>query len=127
MAHGSARPGTRGSRRETEQGMTKTEHQLADLLEAGPEDSLELTDGEIAQKVDLGRKFANWRTVASFSFALIILVVALSKSGVSVSDLKDALRQVNPALYVAAFLLYYVSFPLRTIRWRILMRNANTG
>ncbi|HXT35959.1 MAG TPA: lysylphosphatidylglycerol synthase transmembrane domain-containing protein [Chloroflexota bacterium] len=107
--------------------MTKTEQQLADSLEAGPEDGLEFSDGEIAQKVDLGRRFANWRTVASFSFALIILVVALSKSGVSVTDLKAALRQVNPAFYVAAFLLYYVSFPLRTIRWRILMRNANTG
>lgn len=116
-----------GGRRGTEQGMTTTEHQSDDLLEAGPDEGLEISDGEIAQKVDLGRRFANWRTVASFSFALIILVVALSKSGVSITDLKAALRQVNPALYLAAFLLYYVSFPLRTIRWRILMRNANTG
>src|SRR5579864_4639640 len=107
--------------------MTTTEDQLGDMAEAGPNDGLEFSDGEIAQKVELGRRFANWRTLASFSFALIILVVALSKSGVSVSDLKSALRQVNPVLYLAAFLLYYVSFPLRTIRWRILMRNANTG
>jgi len=107
--------------------MTTTEHQPDDELEAVLEDGAELSDGEIAQKVELGRRFANWRTLASFSFALIILVVALSKSGVNVSDLKAALRQVNPLLYLAAFLLYYVSFPLRTIRWRMLMRNANTG
>ncbi len=107
--------------------MTTTEHQPDDELEAILEDGAELSDGEIAQKVELGRRFANWRTLASFSFALIILVVALRKSGVNVSDLKAALGRVNPLLYLAAFVLYYLSFPLRTIRWRMLMRNANTG
>ncbi len=84
-------------------------------------------DAALPQKVELGSRFANWRTVASFGFALAILVIALRKSGVNLTDLKAAMRQVNPLLYIAAFALYYSSFPLRTWRWRMLMRNANTG
>ena len=84
-------------------------------------------DADLPQKVELGSRFANWRTVASFAFALAILVIALRKSGVNLTDLKAAMRQVNPLLYIAAFALYYSSFPLRTWRWRMLMRNANTG
>jgi uncharacterized membrane protein YbhN (UPF0104 family) len=82
---------------------------------------------ETPQAVDLGRRFADWRTLASFSIAIVILVVALRKSGVTVSDLESALRKVNPFTYVSAFVVYYLSFPLRTMRWRLLMLNANTG
>ncbi len=107
--------------------MTKGDHERDAPLETSLDDVADVPESEIARKVELGRRFANWRTLASFSFALIILVVALTKSGVNPTDLKSALEKVNPVVYLAAFLLYYVSFPLRTIRWRILMRNANTG
>jgi uncharacterized protein (TIRG00374 family) len=91
-------------------------------------DSGELTaEDEVPQRVDLGRRFTDWRTPLSFFIALIILVVALRKSGVTISDLQSALRKVNPVLYLCAFVVYYVSFPLRTLRWRQLMLNANTG
>ncbi len=86
-----------------------------------------ILESDIPRTVELGRRFTNWRTLASFGFALIILVIALDKSGVNLPDLKAALQKVNPFIYICAFLLYYVSFPLRTLRWRILMRNANTG
>src|ERR1035437_8454124 len=107
--------------------MTTDDQEADDVSSAdlGPETELPVL--EIPQKVDLGRRFANWRTVASFAFALIILIIALDKSGVNLTDLKTALSKVNPFIFISAFIVYYLSFPLRTIRWRILMRNANTG
>lgn len=92
--------------------------------EADPEITAE---EEVPQRVDLGRRFANWRTLASFVFALAILIIALKKSGVTLSDLQDNLRTVNPGLYLLGFIVYYASFPIRTLRWRLLMRNANSG
>ncbi|MDB5077614.1 MAG: hypothetical protein JWO42_3793 [Chloroflexi bacterium] len=82
---------------------------------------------EVPQAVDIKRRFTDWRTPLSFLIALIILVVALRKSGVTVGDLQSALRKVNPLLFICAFCIYYASFPLRTLRWRMLMLNANTG
>lgn len=116
-----------GGQRKMEDGMTTGDHAGDDLMDADLDESVEVPDSEIARKVELGKRFANWRTLVSIGFGLIILLVALSKSGVNLTDLKAALKRVNPLLYLAAFLLYYVSFPLRTIRWRILMHNANTG
>jgi glycosyltransferase 2 family protein len=107
--------------------MTTDDLEVADLSAVGEDSTAEAPMVDIPQKVDLGRRFANWRTLASFAFALIILVIALDKSGVNITDLKNALKKVNPFIFVSAFIVYYLSFPLRTIRWRILMRNANTG
>jgi uncharacterized protein (TIRG00374 family) len=92
-----------------------------------PSEDPTIAEEELPQQVDLGRRFADWRTFASFGFALLILVVALRKSNVAMSDLRSALQSVNPFLFALAFAVYYLSFPLRTLRWRMLMLNANTG
>ncbi len=92
-------------------------------------DPVDAVSGEddIASQVDLGRKFTNWRTPISFLIAVVILVVALYKLHINRDDLGAALHKVNPLLFIAAFLVYYLSFPLRTIRWKMLMLNANVG
>ena len=98
-----------------------------DVLEVAQLDESPRAGEELAQPVDLGSRMASWRTIASFAIALAILAVALKKSGVTPGDLRTALTQVNPWLFGLAFVIYYTSFPLRTLRWRMLMRNANTG
>jgi len=88
-----------------------------------------IVEGEetLPASVDLGSRFVDWRTLLSFGLALVILVFALKKSGVNSTDLKHSLSKANPAFFIAAFVVYYLSFPLRTLRWRMLMQNANTG
>jgi len=88
-----------------------------------------IVEGEetLPTSVDLGSRFVDWRTLLSFALALAILAFALKKSGVDPDTLKHQLSQVNPAFFIAAFAIYYLSFPLRTYRWRMLMHNANTG
>jgi glycosyltransferase 2 family protein len=98
----------------------------SDLSAAEIDDQISAED-ETPPVVDLGRRFTDWRTPASFLIAIVILIVALRKSGVTVSDLEAALRKVNPLIFAGAFVVYYLSFPLRTLRWRLLMLNANTG
>src|ERR1700736_343676 len=61
---------------------------------------------EVPQAVDIKRRFTDWRTPLSFLIALVILVVALRKSGVTVGDLQSALRKVNPLLFICAFCIY---------------------
>ena len=92
-----------------------------------PIDDALAAEDEIAAPVDLGRRFTNWRTLASFSVAVAILAVALYKLHINRNDLGSALHKVNPLLYLAAFVVYYASFPLRTLRWKLLMINANEG
>lgn len=92
-----------------------------------PPDDAATIEEELPPQVDLGSRFADWRTFISFGFALVVLVVALRKSGVTREDLSHALASVNPLLFALAFAIYYTSFPLRTLRWRMLMLNANTG
>jgi len=79
------------------------------------------------QPLDISRKFFDWRTAASFLIALVILAVAISKFGVSPSKVITQLKTVNPVIYLGAFVVYYLSFPLRTFRWKLLMLSANTG
>lgn len=88
-----------------------------------------IIEGEetLPTKVDLGSRFTDWRTLLSFGLALLILVFALKKAGVNSEDLKHSLSKANPGFFIGAFVVYYLSFPLRTFRWRMLMHNANTG
>ncbi len=92
----------------------------------GGEDAGKVED-EIASPVDLGRRFTNWRTLVSFLIAVAILALALYKLHINRDDLGAALHKVNPLLFLAAFVVYYASFPLRTVRWKRLMINANVG
>ena len=91
-----------------------------------PEDAA-IAEDEIATPVDLGRRFTNWQTPVSFLIAVTILAIALYKLHIDRGQLGNALHKINPLLYLAAFVVYYVLFPIRALRWKILMLNANTG
>ncbi|MEM2925314.1 MAG: lysylphosphatidylglycerol synthase transmembrane domain-containing protein [Methanocellales archaeon] len=74
------------------------------------------------KEVDLKQKFWNVKTFISFLIAFTILYLLFSRLDFS-STIK-VIASINPLLYLLAFLIYYLSFPLRGLRWRSFLSNA---
>ncbi len=71
----------------------------------------------------LGR-FLSVRTLIGFAIAVGLLVITWILADLRIEDVLSQIRGANPWLIVAAYAVYLVSFPLRTLRWRILLSNA---
>jgi len=79
------------------------------------------------EQVNIGRRLSDWRTLASFGVALAVLLFAVKKAGIDWGAARLTLTHANLWLFALAFVVYYLSFPLRGYRWRRLLRNANSG
>lgn len=77
-----------------------------------------------AEPDPLARRFFNLRTLASFLLGFALLAVVLPRMNVELAGIVAHLKQANLALYGAALLLYYLTFPVRALRWRKLLRNV---
>jgi hypothetical protein len=87
---------------------------------AGPwEDS----SGE--RPASLGRRFASRRTALSFILGFGLIAVFLSRQDPgTVRESWSILKSAEPILYLAALVTYYMAFPIRAARWRILLTNS---
>jgi hypothetical protein len=79
---------------------------------------------EAQAEISLGRRFLNLQTLISFAIAFAVLYFLLVKVEVDLRKTAMVLRGTSLPLYFLAFLSYYLTFPLRGWRWRILLRNA---
>ena len=95
-------------------------------LEAGrPQSETSEPAAPPAERPSLARRFLSPRTLASFALAAGLLWLALRRQ--DPETLRAAWTQVrtaNPFWYLAALLAYYMAFPVRGLRWRLLLRNA---
>ena len=64
------------------------------------------------------------KTIASIGIAVVIVGVAVWRAPINWGAAWDNIRHANPFLYLAALAVYYASFVVRSIRWRVLLRNA---
>ncbi len=64
------------------------------------------------------------RTLFSFALAVVIVGLVLKNTDLKLSEIWAQMRTVNPALYLMGFVAFYATFPLRALRWRVLLRNA---
>lgn len=64
------------------------------------------------------------RTLISFGLALALILFIFRGIDINPAETLREMRQVNLWLYLLAFLVFYSTFPLRALRWRILLRNA---
>jgi glycosyltransferase 2 family protein len=103
--------------------------QAIQALDLAPDEVAEEEQLEeaVPQQVAIGKRLSDWRTLLSFGIAAAILVFAVSKAGIKWSTTLQTLQHANLAVFALAFVVYYASFPIRTHRWRRLMRNANHG
>jgi len=84
------------------------------------------TVGPVAAETppSLTGRFINRRTIASLLVAAIIVGVAIWRAPINWADAWNRIRHASPWLYIAALLVYYASFGVRALRWKVLLSNA---
>jgi len=102
------------------------ENKKAELLEQQllKESSQAQEEPEITRdQLALSKKLLNWRTI----IPLIIVIVAMAyfiQKNVDPQKTWAAIHSANILFLLAAFGIYYLSFPIRTLRWRLLLENV---
>lgn len=89
-----------------------------DVLQTGDEVTKETNE------LSITKRLLDVRTIVSFAFAIAILVFVFTRLDINVSAILEDVRHSNPVLLALGFGVYYLGFPLRAIRWRLLLRNV---
>jgi uncharacterized membrane protein YbhN (UPF0104 family) len=76
------------------------------------------------EEISLRRRFLNVRTLLSFVVAFALLIFAFERLDIDFGSVWDAITGCNPLYYALAFGSYYLTFPLRAWRWRVLLHNV---
>lgn len=75
-------------------------------------------------QLSLGKRLLNWRTLIPLVIVLGFLIYTAQKLHINPGETWAAMRSANPVLFLSAFAVYYLSFPIRTLRWRLLLENV---
>ncbi len=86
-----------------------------------------MSDSAVIRPGALRRRILHPATLISFGVAVLLLIALARGVNVSFSDMARAIGGANPLLIAAALLAYYVNFPIRGIRWRLLIENAQAA
>jgi uncharacterized protein (TIRG00374 family) len=78
-------------------------------------------------EVSLARRFLNLRTIGSLVFALLLLFLLFRVVlNIDFATTVELIKGANPAFLLAAFVVYYLTFPLRGGRWWYLLAKVGT-
>ncbi|MGQ9676402.1 MAG: lysylphosphatidylglycerol synthase transmembrane domain-containing protein [Chloroflexota bacterium] len=92
------------------------------------EERVSLTDIQSSDvgepEVSLEKRFFNLRTLASFAIALAIIVYAVLRMDIDLGETMSYIARSNPLFFVLAIISFYLSFPVRALRWRLILRNV---
>jgi uncharacterized membrane protein YbhN (UPF0104 family) len=72
----------------------------------------------------LGKSLRNPRTLISFGLAVAIMLFLLRGLNIDLAKTWQYMRGADLRLMLAAFVVFYMTFPMRAIRWRRLLENA---
>jgi glycosyltransferase 2 family protein len=100
----------------------ETKGRLADesTEEASLSPEVEVEQGGFA----LWERLRSPRTLISFGLAIAIVLFALRGLDIDLTLTWQYIRQVNPWMLLLGLGVFYTTFPLRALRWRLLLRNA---
>jgi len=83
------------------------------------------TEPEITrEQLSLGKRLLNWRTFVPLAIVIFALVFVATKANINPQQTWNTIRTANLIFFAAAFVIYYLSFPIRALRWRILLNNV---
>ncbi|MCH7641951.1 MAG: flippase-like domain-containing protein [Chloroflexi bacterium] len=74
--------------------------------------------------VSIRRRVFSLRTLLAFGIAAVFIFLLVTRFDLDWSATWQNVREMNPWLYLLAFVLYYASFIFRGARWRLLAQNA---
>lgn len=95
------------------------EHQ-PEAQKSVPQVEPEITQEQLA----LGKRFFNWRTLIPLIIVVIALVIFTRKANIDPQKTWQAIKNANLFFFLLAFVIYYLSFALRALRWRLLLENV---
>ena len=96
------------------------EKKKSDLLKQETDKEPEITQ----EQLSIRKRLLNWRTIVPLIIAIIALVIFAQKININPKLTWAAMRNANIYFVLAAFIIYYLSFPIRTVRWQILLENV---
>ena len=98
------------------------EKKQSDLLQQQlhPEKEPEIT----REQLSLGKRLLNWRTILPLVIVIALLIYVAQKANIDPQQTWATIRSANLVFFLAAFLVYYLSFPIRALRWRLLLGNV---
>jgi glycosyltransferase 2 family protein len=110
---------------------TDAQSSLEDQSESSEGKQVELLDQETheepeitQEQLSLGKRLLNWRTIVPLVIVIVALVYFAQKANINPQQTWASIRTANIYLLLAAFSIYYLSFPIRTLRWRLLLQNV---
>jgi uncharacterized protein (TIRG00374 family) len=85
-----------------------------------------LAEAEVrADQLSLGARLRQPRTIISLVLPILLLALfAKSLPGFKLEELPDKILGANPWLLIAAFVIFYAGFPLRGLRWAMLVHRS---
>ncbi len=98
---------------------SSVENKKAELLKQETNKEIEITQDQLS----ISKRLFNWRTIVPLIIAIVALVIFAQKININPRLTWIAMRNANVYLVMAAFIVYYLSFPIRTFRWRMLLEN----
>ncbi len=90
------------------------------LLQREKQEENEITK----EQLSLRSRLLNWRTIVPLVVVIVLLAYLAQKAHINPQQTWATLKQANLLFFLAGFLVYYASFPLRALRWRILLQNV---
>jgi uncharacterized protein (TIRG00374 family) len=103
------------------------EENQPELLEQEPfnEDGSVQIEPEITrEQLALSKRLLNWRTLVPLVIVIAAIAYFVHQEHINPQTTWAAIRSANVIFLLAAFVIYYLSFPLRALRWRILLENV---
>ena len=96
-------------------------YEPGEFLDAPAEESI------AEAEVSLSRRFLNWRTLGGLAFA-VVLVFLLFRVVLNVDFGRtwQLVSTANVGLLLLGLLAYYLTFPLRSLRWWLILRQVGT-
>jgi hypothetical protein len=73
----------------------------------------------------LWKRLRSPRTLISFVFAIAIIVFVFRGLDIDIEQTVQNMRRANPWMLLLGFGVFYLTFPMRAYRWRVLLENAD--
>ncbi len=98
-----------------------------------PEPLIEQTEPVIEQSTSavaieapepIQRRLMRPHTIASFAIAIAIIILVVKRLNINLSAVWDNISRANPWYFGAAVIVYYLTFIVRTYRWRYMLNQA---
>lgn len=80
--------------------------------------------GTDPEQMSLSRRLRQPRTIISIAIPIVIIAVFVALNGQTLARVPGLVLGANPLLVLLAFVVFYGGFPLRGLRWRMLLRGT---